>query len=303
MVELLRVTASGAGASYLPHYLAHRLGLYAAEGLDVQTDAPGGAWLARNLASGAAEVALGGIWRPLMYLGRGVTFKAFALLCIRNPQVLIGRAPMERFDWNNLRGMTVILPDGAPSPGIFFSAILRGAGLESDAVRIIRELNRDELDMLFRAGLGDFFLAMPPLSEVLVDEGFHVATTLADAGGAVPWSVFYALPEFLDRPDRPAARFARGLQGGLRWIAEHSPEETASVCAADFPTVALDTLAGAIRRARASGLWPDSVRITEEPLLRWQHTIVASGLIDQPAPHSHVVDTRPAESLESASPG
>jgi len=298
MAELVRVSASGTGAAYVPHYLAQRLGLYAAEGLEVRTEAPGGAWLARHLTSGAAEVALGGIWRPLMYLGRLHTFKAFALLCIRNPQVLIARAVTHRFDWTELRGRTVILPAGAPSPGIFLSAALRGEDIEREAVRILAELEVAEALALFRAGLGDFFLAMPPLSEVLVEEGFQVAATLAEIGGSVPWSVFYACPELLERTT--ATRFARGLAAGLRWVSQHAPEEAAAACAADFPGIAVETLAGSIRRARLSGLWPPGVRIPEEPLLRWQRTLARSGMIDRPVPYAEVVDSRPADAVEAS---
>jgi NitT/TauT family transport system substrate-binding protein len=303
MADRVRVTASGAGAAYVPHYLAQRLGLYAAEGLEVQTDAPGGAMLAGNLASGAAEVALGGVWRPLMYLDRLETFRAFALLCIRNPQVLLARSPLERFEWSALRGTTVVLPAGAPSPGIFFAAALQAAGLAPEAVRVIREFQTEEAVRLFRAGLGDFLLVMPPLSERLARDGFPVATTLAAATGTVPWSVFYATPDFLDRADQPATRFARALQRALRWVAEHPPEDAARASAADFPGLDPDTLAGAIRRARDNGLWPAGIHIPQEPLDRWQRTLVAHGLYDRPVPYPRIVDSRPAEALEPAGRG
>jgi len=89
MADVVRVADSGAGVYYAPQYLALELGFFAGEGLQVERQVPGGARLVEYLSAGRADVALGGIWRPLMYRGRLEPLRAFAMLCTRNPQIAV----------------------------------------------------------------------------------------------------------------------------------------------------------------------------------------------------------------------
>ena len=296
MTDLVRVADSGSGVYYAPQYLALELGFFAEEGLQVETEVPGGARLVEYLSSGRADVALGGIWRPLMYRSRLETLVAFAMLCARNPQVLVARNPPQGdgFAWQDLVGRSVILPAGAPSPGMFLSSILRRAGVDASGVRFVRDLQEQETVRLFRAGLGDFYLAMPPLAEELVAEGYHAAVTLAEAGGPVPWSVYYGTPEFLAHPARPAARFAKAIRRVLCWLLAWDPDDMPGPLQKYFPDTDARLLARSIALARQRGVWTGNVRIPECDLMRWQDVLVYDGLLDRPIPYLQIVDLRPA---------
>jgi NitT/TauT family transport system substrate-binding protein len=305
MADLVRVAHSGSGIYYAPDYLALEMGFFTEEGLQVEAEVPGGARLGGYLSSGRADIALGGIWRPLMYLNRLETLLAFAMLCTRNPQVLVGRtAPADDgFDWTNLHGKSVILPAGAPSPWMFLSGILQKSGADLSKVLFIRDLQEEETTRLFRAGLGDFYLTMPPLSEELVAEGYHVAVTLAEAGGPVPWSVYYATPEFLAHQGRLAHRFAKAIKRAQCWLLAHEPGEMAEPLRGYFSTTDAKLLAGSIALARQRGVWTDSVRIPEGDLMRWQETMVQYGLIDRPFTYRDIVDPGPADAAEAGPAG
>jgi NitT/TauT family transport system substrate-binding protein len=305
MADLVRVAHSGSGVYYAPDYLALEMGFFAEEGLQVEAEIPGGTPLARYLSSGHADIALGGIWRPLMYRNRLETLVAFAMLCTRNAQVLVARtAPVgDGFNWTSLHGKSVILPTGAPSPWMFLSGILKKSGADLSKVLFIRDLEGEETTRLFRAGLGDFYLTMPPLSEELVAEGYHVAVTLAEAGGAVPWSVYYATPEFLTRERRVAHRFAKAIKRALCWLLAHETSEMTGPLRSHFPATDAKLLARSIALARQRGVWTDSVRIPEGDLFRWQETMVQYGLIDRPLPYLEVVDPGPADATEAEPAG
>lgn len=297
MADRVRVADSGSGVYYAPHYLALDLGFFAEEGLQAETKVPGGTWLVEYLSSGRADIALGGIWRPLMYRNRLETLMAFAMLCTRNPQVLMARTPSagEGFAWTDLHGKSVILPAGAPSPWVFLSGILRQSGVDLSRVLFIRDLQAEETTRLFRAGLGDFYLTMPPLSEELAQEGYPVAMTLAEAGGPVPWSVYYGTAEFLARPGRLADRFARAIQRALRWLLAWHTDRMPGPLQRYFPATDPRLLARSISLARQRGVWTDNVRIPQSDLLRWQETLVHCGLIERPIPYLEIVDPRPAD--------
>jgi NitT/TauT family transport system substrate-binding protein len=297
MQTRVRVAATGAGVAYYPAFVAQELGYFQEEHLEVETTVPGlGPWVARALASGEVDVALGGIWRPLMYRGRLTTLYAFAQLCDRCPFVLLSRRPVERFEWKQLGGCTVMVPDGAPSPWIMLQGILRLVGVETVGTRFIQQLPGEEIIELFRAGLGDYLITAPPTSELLVEDGVaRGAVSLAEAGGLIPWSVYYAAPAFLGRNDNVAGRFARAIQKGLMWTLTHDLGEAGHVLERHFPSISVDVVAKAVRSARQMGVWTNTARVSPDGLSRWQAMLVQAGLIDAPVPYDEIVDSRAAD--------
>jgi NitT/TauT family transport system substrate-binding protein len=187
---------------------------------------------------------------------------------------------------------------------MLLQAILRREGIGEARTRFLQQVQRDEGVELFRAGLGDYLLAAPPLSEVLVEEGVaHVAVTLAEAGGLIPWSVYYAAPEFVDRSDNVAGRFSRAIQRGLAWTLTHDPAEVAQVVRSHFAAVPHPVLARAIGSGLRTGVWTDTVRVSPEGLSQWQDMLVQAGLIDAPVPYAAIVDERAARWVSASSPG
>ena len=300
MAELLplRVTPSAPAPNYAPGYLAEDLGFFADEGLTVDANVvsgPGSSWLADNLLDGRADIALGGIWIPLAYRGLIADLDPFALVCARNPQVLIGRREVADFDWTDVYGKTVLLPLSSTSQWLYLEGALIGAGFDPTRVVFVRDLEEQAMVRLWRAGLGDYILAFPPLSEDLEDEGYPAVTTLAEGFGDVPWSVYYATAELIrDRPEVVGA-FTRAIQRSLDWIHAHAAEDVARVLHRRFPTMPHARLACSVARLQANRVWPRTVEIDREPYMRYQQMIVEYGLAAEVRPFDEVVATRVAE--------
>lgn len=298
-MDRLRVSATAAGISYYPEYLARELGYFADEDLEVVTEAPGhGPFVVRALSAGKADVALGGIWRPLMYRGRLEHLTAFAQLCIRCPTRVISRERMRDFDWSSLVGKKVVIPDGSPTPGVLFDAIVRRAGIDIASVMVVRDFVSPEALALYRGGLGDFFLAGPPTAEQLVADGMGFQVASLAGAGRLPWSVYYAMRSFFERDDNLGGRFASALNRALLWLREHDPAEVPAVLEKHFGSYAPELIAAAVRASRAEGLWPDTVRLEAEALNRWQDILVQGGLIERPFRYDDAFDARAADWAE-----
>lgn len=168
MPDVFRVSATGAGVTYYPEFVARELGYFADENLDVVTDVPPNKDLvATNIAADTADAALGGIWRPLMYRGRLKTFSVFLQVCDRFGGVVLGRPSDTPFAWTDLIGKLVLVPSGAPSPWLLLQGILRRAGVDATRVKFLQDLTGPEMHALFRGGMGDYLLSAPPVSDVL----------------------------------------------------------------------------------------------------------------------------------------
>lgn len=290
------MTPSAPAPNYAPAYLAEDLGFFAREGLAVSSDVyagPGSSWLADNLLQGKAEVALGGIWIPLAYAGRIATLHAFALVCARNPQVLMARRPAGSFDWDQAYGQHVLLSMSSTSQWLYLEGGIREKGHDPALIHFIRDLEETAMLRLWRAGLGDYFLVTPPLSEELEEEGFHTVLSLAKAFGDVPWSVYYARPADLGPGGENLRPFAHALQCSLDWIHAHTSDDIAHVLHSRFRDVPHLRLSRAIEGLRKSGVWPTSATIPMKPYTRYQKMIMRYGLTDELLSFDEMVITPP----------
>ena len=158
--DVLRLASAALEVHYFPEYLAREtgilLGFFAEEGLIVEPAVIGSGHLVSDLATGRANLALSGAWRPLMCWGRLETFRMFAMLCVRSPQILLSRAPIGHFEWTNLYDRTIFLPAGAPSQWMLLKAILGQVRVTLARIRFVGHLQANVAALLFRAGLGGF---------------------------------------------------------------------------------------------------------------------------------------------------
>jgi NitT/TauT family transport system substrate-binding protein len=285
MPDLVRVTSSPLYPFYAPAYLAQTLGCFRDLDLIVDTSipaGPGSSWLADNLHQGKADVAMGGIWIPLTYRGRLGTFPIFLRVCSRNPQALMAREPVGKFDWSMLYGRKVLLPMSSTSQWMFLEGAMKEAGVEIGRVTFLRDLDIATTTNLWRAGLADFYLIDPPLIEQLEEEGFTVATTLAQSCGPVPWTVYYTTPAFFEREGDVADRFRAAIAAALVWLHGHDDSEVSAAIAEFFPAVPPARLARAIGRLRANGIWSQTPAVGRDSFMRYQKMIAEYGLIDHP---------------------
>lgn len=298
MVDKIRVTPSALAPNYAPAYLAEDLGFFAEQDLEVDSTVyagPGSSWLADNLLDAKAEIALGGIWIPLMYREHLASFGIFAQVCRRNPQVIIGRVPVDDFSWELLYGKKLLLPLNATSQWMFLEGVLLESKVDLSRIRFIRDLDAATMNRLWRAGFADYYLVTPPLSEQFEREGSHIVTSLAEVGGAVPWSVYYTTTEFLKTSEDKIVRFARAINRSMAWLEANDPSAIADALRRRFPELEVSTLTLTVSRLKARGIWPTSVEVPQDSYMRYQRIIAAFGLIPKTYPFSAGVETRVAQ--------
>ena len=136
-MQRLRITATSHGVNYLPEYHAVATGGFDQLGLEVTAEARD-PWtgVLDDLASGAADVALGGLWVPAMYAGMGRDLVVVGQLNARFPMTLVTRTPVQGFEWSWLRGRVVLVPGaGGTAPYEFTAGLMREAGVDPVGTR------------------------------------------------------------------------------------------------------------------------------------------------------------------------
>ncbi|NGN64775.1 ABC transporter substrate-binding protein [Streptomyces sp. A7024] len=281
---------------YLPEYVAREFGFYEDEGLDFSRSAPDD-WtrVLTDLDTGEATAALGGLWVPAMYHGRGRELIAFAQLNGVNPKGLVTREPSAGFGLKDLEGKVVLAPGaGGTAPYVHTAGLMRRAGVDMSQVRWIRDLSGAMLTEMFLNGAGDALVTDAVNGAFLQRAGTaHIAFRHDEAGGAMPNSVYYTSREVLDRDDKVVWRFCRALQRAYDWLKEHEAAQLTDLLKREWPQLDTEFLITVVDGLRASGLW-DDIRVDEQGFAEWMLILAEDGLIDEPMPYAALVDPRPA---------
>ena len=301
--DTLRLSATAHGANYLPEYYARERGLFAQVGLDVP-DRPCDPWtgVLDDLESGAADVALGGLWVPAMYAGSSRRLVAFAQVNARFPMVVLTHEPVPGFDWSWLSHKTVLVPGiGGTAPYEFTAGLIREARVELVGTRFSRDLGGGMLSDLWRAGLGDAFVTDLLTAGALVDAGHgHVAIRLAEVGGVMPNSVYYVKAERLEELRERLIRFTGALGSAMSTLARGAQTDDAVALAEDhWPGLAPGVVAGVVREFVANGTWATSV-IDEVAAARWIRILGEAGLLLGNVRPSDILDPSIAEAAVQA---
>ncbi|HET6366344.1 MAG TPA: ABC transporter substrate-binding protein [Pseudomonadales bacterium] len=289
---------------YAPLVAGVALGHFAEEGLDV-TVAPAAAYprgTMQALLDGEIEICLGGLMRSFELADRtGQVVTHFAEVCSRSGFFLLARRPMPRFTFRDLIGKTVIGFAEAPTPWQCLLTVLRRAAVDPARVRIERDRPLADAIAAFRAGEGDFLETTQPAVEELVAAGVaHVAVSMGEATGPVPFTSYMATPELLARDPDLVRRFVRAVYRTQRWLAGSEAADVARVVAPAFPTVEAGLLGRAAARFMRQHTW------SRDPLLRrggyayLQEILLAGRFIQRAHPYGALVNTAYAHEVMAA---
>jgi NitT/TauT family transport system substrate-binding protein len=300
-MDHFRISATGSSANYLPEYVARELGFMADEGIEVDSWVPN-PWtgVLEDIDSGAAEAALGGIWVPAMLFNRGRNYVVFAQLNSRFPMALLGREAFDPFDWHLLEDKVVLVPgSGGVAPFQFLAGLLREHGIRLPSITFVHDLSGELLARMFAGGTGDFLLLDELTATSLARRGVgHVAAHLAEAGGPMPNSVYYAQPALLEREDQLAWRFTKALRRGMLWLAEHPARDLEDMLRRRWLDVELEVAVEVVDGFRRGGVW-SGVRVEPTAYVRWHDMLVAGGLITERVSYSALIDSRPADAAHT----
>lgn len=300
-MQNFHISATGHSLNYLPEYVANWKGYFAEEQLSVSASVPS-PWdlVLSDIGSAKADAALGGIWVPSMFFGRGKRLTPFAQVAARAPLAIVGREAPEDFDWAKLPGKTVSMKgSNGASVGLFVKMVLREHGIDPKSVNFVQDLDGKMLSDLFLGGMGDYLVIDYPSAAALELNGVaRVVSALTVTGGNVPWSVYYAPDESDDQRLDVQIRFARALGRAMTWIVNNEAAGYRGFLAETFPKFDPDLLVRLADTYRAIGMWT-SPKIDEDAYQRWQRGIADGHLTETPIAYSDLIDRRPTSQFKS----
>ena len=295
-VRLNEVTHS---VFYAPLYAGMSLGFFAGEGLDIELTNGGGAdKVMTAVLTDAADVGLAGpesciyVWQE----GREDYAVVFSQLTKRDGSFLVGREGGE-FDWEQLRGKTVLGGRKGGVPEMTLEYVLRQHGLVPGVdVNVDTSVQFNMMAGAFTGGNGDYVALFEPTATEVERQGRGVVLrSIGQESGEIPYTAFFALRSTLrDREDMIAA-FTRALSRSQSWVQSHSAEEIAEAIASQFPDSDMEILTAVCQRHKDIDAWCATPVMTEDAFDRLQTVMETAGELTERADYSQIVDNHWAE--------
>lgn len=271
-------------AFYSPLLMTMAGGFLKAEGLDyTYAQATPEKTVPGSIANGTCHVAQSAVATKLIELEQGVQNDVvhFAQINDRDGFFLAAREPDDNFEWKKLIGKRVLV-DHFFQPLAMFKYALFKQGIDASTIEFIDAGNVDDMDKVFRDGVGDYVHQQGPAPQQLEFDGeAHVVASVGQTVGPVAFSSLCASREWCASP--MAAAFRRAYKASLAYVIDEPAKDIAQqeIAAGFFPSIQPDVLVRTIADYQALGCWENDATISEASFQALQDVFAFNGQLSR----------------------
>ncbi|MBE6144827.1 MAG: ABC transporter substrate-binding protein [Firmicutes bacterium] len=291
-VKVAEVTHS---VFYAPQYVAHALGYFEEEGMDVEIMLiPGADKVTAAVLSNDVQIGFCGSEATIYVYNQGEKdyLVNFAGLTKRDGSFLVSRKKYDNFSLENLKGKEVIGGRKGGMPEMTFEWALKENGIDPK-----KDLNIDTsiafaaMQGAFVGGTGDFVTLFEPNALQVEKQGLgYVVASIGELGGVVPYTAYNARKSYIEENPDVIEGFTNAIQKGLDYVYNHTDLEIAEIILDYFPDTSLNDLEEIVKRYRSIDSWFKTTYIEEENFNHIQKIMESASELDKEAPFSELVN-------------
>ncbi len=267
---------------YAPMYAAVSNGYFAREGIELELVNAGGAdKVMTSLLTGGADIGFAGPEAVVYVYAQGKEDypQVFAQLTSTDGSFLVGRKAEENFEWQSVKGSTILPGRKGGMPYMYLLYVLKQNGLEvGKDVFFDESISFNAMTGAFVSGTGNYVTVFEPGATDLESQGKgYILASLGEAGGKVPYTTYFANPQFLTENRELVQKFTNAIYKGQQFVARSSAEEVANAISSAFPDTDISTIATVVQRYKDIGAYSPNPVMTEENFNRLTDILINAG--------------------------
>ena len=295
-LKKIRVAEVTHSIFYTPQYVAHALGYFEEEGLDVEIILTSGAdKVTAAVLSGDVEIGFCGSEATIYVYNQGEEdyLVTFAGLTKRDGSFIVAREKYDNFTLNDMKGKTIIGGRIGGMPEMTLEWTLKEAGINKDDLTIDTSIAFASMSGAFIGGTGDFVSLSEPTALQLEKQGYgYVVASLGELGGVVPYTAYNSRKSYIEENPDVIEGFTKAIQKGLDYTHSHSSSEIAEVISDYFPDTSKNDLEIIVQRYKDIDSWFDTTYINENDFNHIQEIAENASQLDKWAPFDKLVDNK-----------
>ncbi|MDD4718546.1 MAG: ABC transporter substrate-binding protein [Bacilli bacterium] len=281
---------------YAPQYIAHSLGYFEDEGLDVELIlVPGADKVAAAVLSNDVNIGFCGSEASIYIYNEGETdyLVNFAGLTKRDGSFIVSREKIENFKLTDLIGKDVIGGRKGGMPEMTFEWGLKKNGIDPKTdVNIDTSIAFAAMAGSFIGGNGDFVTLFEPLALQIEKQGYgYVVESVGVIGGVVPYTAYNAKKSYIENNPKIIEGFTKAIQRGLDYVHNNTAEEIAKNIVDYFPDTSINDVTKVVNRYKGIDSWYTTTEIMETDFNHVQTIMESAGELNKKAPYNKLVDT------------
>ncbi len=279
---------------YAPQYVAHALGYFEEEGLNVDIVLANGAdAVAAAVLSGDADIGFCGSEATIyIYInGEKDYLVNFAGLTKKDGSFIVSRTKIDNFNLANLKGKYIIGGRKGGMPEMTLEWILTKNGINPKKdLTIDTSIAFASMSGSFIGGTGDFVSLFEPNALAIEKQGFgHIVASLGELGGEVPYTVYNTRKSYYESNKDVLLSFTKAIQKGLDYVHQNEPKKIAEIILNYFPDTSLDDLTKIVERYKNIDSWYNTTYIKKENYDHVLEIIENAGELKGNAPYEDLV--------------
>ena len=223
--------------------------------------------------------------------------EVFAQLTKRDGSFLVSKTDTDNFNWNDLKGKTVIPGRKGGVPYMTFEYVLKQNGVNPKKdTNLDDSIQFDLMAGAFAGGNAEYVTLFEPTASMTEDAGKgYVVASIGEASGEIPYTAYFAKRSYIKENEDIIQGFTNAVYKGQMWVKEHTAAEIAEVIQNFFPDTKLEMLTRSIQSYMDIDAWNDTPVLKEEAFNRLQTVMKEAGELEKEAPYNQVVNNKYAE--------
>lgn len=291
----MRVAEVTHSVFYAPQYVAHSLGYFKDENLDVEIILTAGAdKVTAAVLSNDVNIGFCGSEATIYVYNEGEKnyLVNFAGLTKRDGSFLVSRTKEDNFSVKDLVGKHVLGGRKNGMPEMTLEWALKENDVEPNSVNIDTSVAFSAMAGAFIGGTGDYVTLFEPQALQLEKQGYgYVVASVGELGGIVPYTVYNARKSYIENNPDVIKGFTKAIQKGLDFVHNRTEEEIAKVIIDYFPDTSMEDLIKIIKRYKDSDSWYKTIYIEKSDFEHVKEIMKSAGALEKDAPYDKLVDT------------
>jgi len=287
---------------YAPQYAAISLGFFEEEGIEVElSNLQGADKVMSAVLSNQIDIGFCGPEASIYVYneGREDYPQVFAQMTQRDGSFLVGKEKVEQFDWNQLKGKTVIPGRRGGVPYMTFEYLLKEKGLNPANDLILDDSIQFSLMAgAFSGSSAEYVTLFEPTASMIEKENKgYILTSIGEETGDIPYTAYCAKKSYIEENSDLIERFTKAVNKGLEWVYNHSSKEVAETIASSFPDTDIEMLTSSVERYKSIDAWTKTPVLSEQSFERLQDIMEEAGELNKRAPYGAIVNNSYAEKV------
>ena len=288
---------------YAPFYVAINEGYFEEEGLEINLILGNGANnVMASLLSGDAQIGLAGAEATIYVYNQGQNDYAinFCQLTQRDGNFLVGREKQENFDWNELKGKSILGGRQGGMPVMVLEYALKQKGLlvgqddesviEKGGVNVRTDVQFAALAGAFTSGEGDYVTLFEPTATLTekANEGYILAS-LGEQTDLIPYTNYFCNKSYMEKNEDVIQKFTNAIYKVVNYVYSPTPEEVAKSIHSHFTSSSIEELTIVMERYLSIEAWSKTPVMNKEAYELFLDIIEEANELDKRTPYEKIV--------------